>query len=120
MKEIARLLSTALMTAILLYRANAQSPQIPLQGRVLDPTSAAIPGAQITAVRDGSRTQLTAVSDRNGEFSLAVEPGQYTVKIAAQGFSGTSQQIFLQKREPGFPGFLLVVCGVPGQVTVNE
>src|SRR4029077_19879857 len=72
MKAIARLPSTALMTAILLYPANAQAPQIPLQGRVLDPTSAAIPGAEITAIRDGSRTQLTAVSDRNGEFSLAV------------------------------------------------
>src|SRR5437899_5850046 len=91
MKAIARLFSTALMTAILLYRANAQAPQTPLQGRVLDPTSAAIPGAQITAIRDGSRTQLTAVSDRNGEFSLAVDPGQYTVKIAALGFSEASQ-----------------------------
>jgi len=120
MKAIARLLSTALMTAILLYRANAQSPQIPLQGRVLDPTSAAIPGAQITAIRDGSRTQLTAVSDRNGEFSLAVEPGQYAVKIAARGFSEASQKIDLQRSEPEFRDFVLEVAAVRDMVTVTE
>ncbi|HYR85197.1 MAG TPA: TonB-dependent siderophore receptor [Terriglobia bacterium] len=119
MKAIVRLFFTVLISGTLLHAAYAQAPPTTVQGRVLDPTNAAVAGAQITAIRDGSRTALSAVSDRNGEFSLTVEPGQYTVKVAARGFSEAAQKVDLQSSSE-LRDFVLELAGVRDMVTVTE
>jgi catecholate siderophore receptor len=103
-----------------LCQAYAQTPKSLVEGKVLDPTHAAIAGAQITVIRDGSRAQLSAVSDPNGDFSLAVSPGRYTVKIVARGFSEVSETIDLQTSGPESRDFVLEVAGVREMVTVTE
>ena len=92
-----------------------------MRGRVLDPTRAPIAGARITAVEDGGAPAISAVSDRNGEFSLTADPGSYTVKAAAEGFLEASQAVHLpaggasEARE-----FLLQVAGTHESITVTE
>ncbi len=69
----------------LLCPISAQAPRVALQGKVLDPTHAPIAGARITATLQ-SRPDSSATSDAQGEFSLLLEPGAYSIKIVADGF----------------------------------
>ncbi|MDQ5844426.1 MAG: TonB-dependent siderophore receptor [Acidobacteriota bacterium] len=64
----------------------------PLRGKVVDSNRAAIAGAQINAMQKGAPGPST-VSNRDGEFSLELEPGEYTLRITATGFAEASQII---------------------------
>src|SRR5579863_3430484 len=59
-------------------------------GRVVDPATAPIPGAKVTARSDDTGTLRTATTDRAGAFVLALSPGRYTVSVVAPGFAVTS------------------------------
>jgi len=52
----------------------------------MDPAGAPIVGAGVIVAPEGRAAWLSTVSDQSGEFSLALEPGSYTIKINAQGF----------------------------------
>src|SRR6185295_9485224 len=66
-----------------------------LNGKVLDPNRAAIQGADIWIGKRGLPS-ATAVTDRNGEFSVVLAPGEYQVRISAEGFSETTESVNLQ------------------------
>jgi len=51
-----------------------------LKGKVFDPNHAAIQGADVWISKAGLPSS-TAVTDRNGEFSVALMPGQYQVRL---------------------------------------
>src|SRR5690242_13155125 len=59
-------------SAILVSASFAQTPKSVLRGRVVDPNHAAIPGADISASGNGL-TSSSVVTDRNGEFSFALD-----------------------------------------------
>jgi Carboxypeptidase regulatory-like domain len=85
-----------LFSAILIPAAFGQTPakkQV-LQGKVVDPNHAGIPGADIWTSGNGLPSS-SAVTDRNGEFSVMLEPGEYQVRVAAEGFSETTQSVNL-------------------------
>lgn len=67
-------------------RGNEVVPRSQLRGRVLDPNRAVIAGAKITALRKGALAS-SALTNANGEFSLTLEPGEYTLEISAEGFA---------------------------------
>jgi catecholate siderophore receptor len=67
-------------------RGNEAVTRSQLRGRVLDPNRAAIAGAKITALRKGALAS-SALTNANGEFSLTLEPGEYTLEISAEGFA---------------------------------
>jgi Carboxypeptidase regulatory-like domain/TonB dependent receptor len=58
-----------------------------ISGTVTDPSGAAVPGAQISAVDPGTNTELKIVSSSAGEFAFTNIPvGSYTVTVNASGF----------------------------------
>lgn len=67
-------------------RGSEAVPRSQLRGRVLDPNRAVIAGAKITALRKGALAS-SALTNANGEFSLTLEPGEYTLQISAEGFA---------------------------------
>src|SRR5712671_239941 len=67
--------------------------QTSLRGRVLDPNHAAIVAAQVTAIKQGRLKNATAVTNGTGEFSLTLEPDEYTLHITAPGFEETTQTV---------------------------
>src|SRR6185369_6945210 len=75
--------------------AQAPNDKAILKGKVLDPNHASIEGADVWISKAGLPSS-TAVTDRNGEFSLALAPGDYQVRIAAEGFSESNQTVNLQ------------------------
>jgi len=84
------------LSAILTIQALAQTPKDDpvLKGKVLDPNRAAIQGADVWISKAGLPSS-TAVTDRNGEFSVALAPCEYQVRISAEGFTETTEIVNL-------------------------
>ena len=83
------------LSAILTVQALAQNDQTVLKGKVFDPNHDAIQGADVWISKAGLHSS-TAVTDRNGEFSVALTPGEYLVRISAEGFAETTETVKLQ------------------------
>jgi hypothetical protein len=82
----------ALMLALTLffgYRPAIAQTQISgaIAGTVTDPTGAAIPGATVTITNTATGVTKSVKSGAAGDFSVGLlQPGQYTVEVAASGF----------------------------------
>jgi catecholate siderophore receptor len=86
---------------------------------VLDPNRAAIAGARISVTDQKRRASKSAVTDQNGEFALLLEPGEYTLKVAANGFAETNQTISVGGPAAALE-ILLQVAGSSNTVTVSD
>ena len=65
--------------------AQAPSPTASIHGTVLDPSGAAIAGAQVTVIGGGRGAQTE--SDGDGEYSIrGLRPGTYSIEAKAKGF----------------------------------
>ena len=71
----------------------AQNASGALTGIVADPSGAVVPGASIVMKNELSGDERKTVSNNDGFFSInAVQPGDYTVTISAQGFERYEQK----------------------------
>jgi catecholate siderophore receptor len=112
------LLLTLLVNGTLLCPAQVPSPHSTLRGKVLDPNRAAVAGAKIVAEAKGRSANLSAVTDQNGEFSLELETGEYTVRVEASGFSDALQTVSLSQTQNASLEVILQVAGTASSVTV--
>jgi catecholate siderophore receptor len=110
-----------LVVGILICIAQAREVVVKseLRGRVLDPNRAAIAGAKITAGRKGLADSFT-LSNANGEFSLSLEPGEYMLKIAADGFADATQIIRSKPTTFEPLEIVLQLGGATATVTVTD
>jgi catecholate siderophore receptor len=90
-----------------------------VRGRVVDSTSAAIVGAQVTVTSDRPGIPVSAITNQQGEFELAVLSGGYTVRVSASGFVDTSRHVTLTAGSPTTADFSLDVAGVQEVVNVD-
>jgi hypothetical protein len=68
--------------------AQSQATTGNIEGRVLDPTQAAVPGATVTATNQLTGLEKSATSTDEGTFTISfLPPGPYTVRANATGFS---------------------------------
>src|SRR5262245_31857177 len=68
--------------------AQSQATTGNIEGRVLDPKDAAVPGATITATNQQTGLAKTTSSDSEVNYRRTLlPPGQYTVRANGQGFS---------------------------------
>jgi hypothetical protein len=81
-------LSVMIVLAVILSgNANAQSTFGSFLGTVVDQSGQIIVGATATLTNLGTSATKTAKSDRQGTYSfLNVDPGTYSITIAADGF----------------------------------
>jgi catecholate siderophore receptor len=107
-----------LLLAFPSYARADSALQLALRGRVLDPNGAAVAGAQVTAEVKGRAAVYAATTDQNGEFVLSVPPGDYVVKVVAQGFTEASQTVSLDQPGGASLDVTLQISGVDGSVTV--
>jgi catecholate siderophore receptor len=92
--------------------------QSSIRGRVLDPNRAAVVGAVVTAEGKGRPGVISATTNLEGEFELVAEPGEFNVKIAANGFSEASQTVRLSQTSIASIEVILQVSGLASSVTV--
>jgi outer membrane receptor protein involved in Fe transport len=70
--------------------AQSQATTGNIEGRVLDPQGAAVPGVSVTATNQETNLERTVVSDTEGNYRLVLlPPGVYTVRTSAQNFAQT-------------------------------
>ena len=92
MKNVFKFIGLSLMIACLALFTSSVSAQTTttgsIEGTVTDVNGAAVPGVTVTATRQGGRTTTTVTNDQ-GFYRIAnVEPGMYTLSIAAEkGFA---------------------------------
>jgi catecholate siderophore receptor len=100
-------------------QASEITVQSPLRGRVLDPNRAGVAAVKITASRNG-RPDASTLTDANGEFSLLLEPGEYTLKVSAEGFADAS--LIIRSRPISFEALQIVLqlAGYSATVTVTD
>jgi hypothetical protein len=66
---------------------SAQTFQGSLRGRIVDPSDAAISGAKITVVEEGTKVSRTTVSNDEGEYVFtSLKPATYTLNTEVAGF----------------------------------
>ena len=88
-----------------------------LEGRILDPAGAPISGAHVTVVPKGGLPGASADSTPEGRYSLVLEPGAYTLKVAKEGFVETVREVVLPSSANDIT---LQVATVVASVTVTE
>ena len=68
--------------------ASGQGSANSLSGKVVDQTSAVLPGVSVQATSSDRRTSLTTVTDANGRYAFSGLPaGQYSVTFALTNFA---------------------------------
>jgi catecholate siderophore receptor len=69
--------------------------------------------------RKGSAGRYSAITDQNGNFSLLLEPGEYLVKAAAQGFQEGSATVRLEQSLADPLEIVLPIAGSSANVTIE-
>jgi len=95
-----QILTFAILLALALFAAFAPAliraqtgGEAGIQGTVLDPTGAAIPGATVTATNNATGVATVRKSTSDGLYTIApILPGVYTVTAVAQGFEQFQQK----------------------------
>ena len=116
-----RRLALLLLSAIISITVIAQTPATKgaLKGKVVDPNRAAIPGADVWISASGFPSS-SATTDRNGEFSLTVEPGEYQVRVMAEGFTEVTQTVNLTRAGSQPVEIVLSVGPSTASVTITD
>lgn len=102
--------------------AQSQATTGNIEGRVLDPKEAAVPGATVTATNQLTGLEKTATTDDQGIFIVAfLPPGPYTVRANAGGFSQTEVRDVIVTVGGKAPlDVNLSVGGASGSVTISS
>ncbi len=120
LSRIFGVIGTVLVLGALLCQAQIGVVQFRLQGKVFDQNRAAIAGAKVTAITGGRSTTVSTITDENGEFSLTLEPREYTIKVNANGFSEVSQAVNAQLNDSKRLEVVLPAAGANAIVTVGD
>jgi hypothetical protein len=100
--------------------AVAQSGVGTLNGTVVDPTGAEIPGATVTIQNAVSGYTRTATSDSTGAFTfLNVPLNPYVLTAAEKGFSGARVQVQVNSAVPQAVKLTLQIAVQTSEVTVD-
>jgi catecholate siderophore receptor len=117
----AYLLGVLFIAATLPCQAQAPTEQsgsekVLIRGQVLDPNRAAIAGAVI--IVRGTLSTLSTMTDRQGDFAVAIVPGKYTLTTNAKGFAEASRIVNAQSANPEPLEISLEVAGSTATVTI--
>jgi len=102
--------------------AQSQATSGNIEGRVLDPREAAVPGATVTAINQQTGLEKTATTNEEGQFNIILlPPGTYTVRANASGFAQNETRDIPVSVGGKTPLDLqLSVGGTTGTVTVSS
>src|SRR6266446_932231 len=111
-----------LMTLSSIALAQSQATTGNIEGRVLDPKEAAVPGATVTATNQQTGLERTSTTNDEGGFSIILlPPGTYTVHAVAGGFAQSEIKDLTVNVGGKTPlDIKLSVGGASGTVTVNS
>ena len=78
---------TVFLLILFVHSSSAQSPYGTISGIVIDPSGAAIGGAQVLVVNDATRVQYPGTTNGEGIYLISsLPPGSYRLQVSKQGF----------------------------------
>ena len=81
------LLALSLLVAMATGLAKAQTNYGAVRGHVADPSDAAIPGASVSLINEGTKIARTTETNSVGDYQFtAVDPGAYTLTVKSANF----------------------------------
>lgn len=121
-RTLSSILQMACILTVVLYTVVLQGEPLPgssVRGRIVDETGAGVAGARITAgVAD--RASATTGTSGNGDFVLSLPPGQYRLKIAADGFVDVTRDVNIEAGAGSPVVIQLQIRPVTESVTVTD
>lgn len=120
-RTLARCAVAAVAVAVLAAGASAQSgPSGALNGRIVDQSRAAVPGAAVTAVNTATNESRTTISSEEGLYTIAGLPvGTYELVVELDGFKTVRRRgILVEAAVPRTVDVTMEVGGVSEQVVV--
>lgn len=101
--------------------ALAQESRASLEGRVMDPQGALVPGASVTVISDSTGVKQTTTTNEQGAWTVRfLIPGSYKVMVAAAGFKSAERKgVALQTADIKQLDLTLEVGQVSETVTVS-
>lgn len=108
-----------LFCCLLLIFAHSAFAQSLFTGRVVDHEGAAVPEVRITVSSQGRQVAST-FSDRKGEFSIPLGPGEYSLMSNAAGFADASQTIHITETNSGPIQIVLQIAEPTATVTITD
>ncbi len=112
----------ALTLAILHPCARSQATSGAISGIVADPSGAAIPNANVTIENERTGVKTNATTGDSGGYNVThLDPGEYTVRVEANGFQGFVQEhVVLQVDSTVRVDPKMVVGAASQEVTVTS
>lgn len=99
----------------------AQAGVASLSGRVLDPSTAIVSGATVTATNQGTKITRTTVTDNSGYYNFPSLPiGPTIVSVEQPGFEKAEQTVLLDPSEKARQDFQLTVAGAASEIQVVD
>jgi hypothetical protein len=93
--------------------AQAPASRFTLLGQVLDPTDAAVAGAQVVLQHNDGSAPVTVRADGTGAFRfIGVSPGSYKLSVEHEGFKPATSQVRIGSRPPALLVIRLRVAGL--------
>jgi hypothetical protein len=104
---------------VLFLALSASAAAVPVTGRVVDPSGAAVVRAEVTAYRSGDAAATTsAKSKSDGTFAVRLEAGEYLIHIGSQGSLDVTETINVGI-SPVVRDFVLELSAVRESITVK-
>lgn len=118
--SVIRLFCLLLMGAAILPPTQATETVInsQLHGLVLDQNRNPLPEAAIIVEKLAGAPVASTSTNQNGEFLLALEPGEYNLRIARTGFSDATKSIRIGQSEVASLEVVMQIAGVSSSVTI--
>jgi len=115
------LLAVLVVAAAICAFAQSQATTGNIEGRVLDPKEAAVPGATVTATNQQTGLEKSATTSDEGTFTISfLPPGPYTVRANASGFAQAEvKDVTVTVGSKTSLDVTLSVGGASGTVTVS-
>jgi hypothetical protein len=121
---------TLLAGLLILTGVNLVAPQLAhaqaglstgtIQGTILDPNGAVVPGAKVTIKSKGTGAQNTAPVTSNGQYNSGpLNPGEYVVRIEANGFKSVEIPVTVQVGNVSSASMTLEVGATSTVITVE-
>jgi hypothetical protein len=119
--RVQRVVCLCLASLIMASAIVAQSPNGIINGRILDPSGAAIVDAEITIVNDATRIQYASRTNGDGIYVVTnLPPGPYRLQVAKPGFKTLIKpDIVLNVQDSVAINFTLPIGAVADTVTVE-
>jgi catecholate siderophore receptor len=98
----------------------AHGNDVQVRGRVVDQENAIVVGATVEVLNIATGRTTTATTTSTGEFTFPLTPGDYLVKVSADGFAPLTKRLTVSPTDVGDLTLALEIASTTATVTITD